>query len=295
MSSRGMILLASLSVAALCLLMASETGAQTSSGQQAPQQAAKPASGQQPAAGSAPAAGASASEAPKTDPKEEAAYKAFYDLKPDDSAGMIQQGELFLKNYPASRYRGLVYSRLTQAYFSKRDMDKMFATGQKALEVNPDDYTVMTLLGWVIPHTSSASDPQAGAQLTKAENYSKRAVELLQTISNPANLTGEQFQAAKNQALSQAHSGLGLTYFRQARYADSAAELQQSVKLTTDRDATDYFVMGLDYSELKKYSEAAEAFDVCGKQTGGLQAHCQENAAAARKQATSPAAALAKP
>jgi tetratricopeptide (TPR) repeat protein len=296
MSSGRMILFATLSVTALCLTLARGAGAQTSGGQEAAP--AKPSSGQQPdaqAAAGSGATGTTASDAPKVDPKEDAAYKSFYDLKPADTAGLIQQGEQFLQTYPQSRYRGLVYSRLAQAYFTKRDLDKMFATGQKALDVNPNDYTVMTLLGWVIPHTSTGSDPQAEAQLAKAENYSRRAVALLQTIPKPANLTEEQFQGAKNQALAQAHSGLGLTYFRQGKYGDSVSELQQSAKLGGEADATDSFVMGVDLNELKRYSEAASAFDECGKLAGGLQARCQENAAAAKKQATTQPAAPGKP
>jgi tetratricopeptide (TPR) repeat protein len=245
-----------------------------------------PAAGPQQAKPQTPAAAAT----PKTDPQEDAAYKAFYDLNPTDSDPLIQQGEQFVQKYPQSRYRGLVYSRLTAAYFNKAEFDKMYSAADKALEANPDDYTVMTLVGWVIPHNINPDDPQAGARLALAERYSKRALELLPKISKPQNMPDEEFQHLKSQALAQAHSGLGLTYFRKGQFQDSVAELQQATKLASPPDPTDFFVLGIDQEQLKHYADAAAAYSACAKVPGSLQAHCQENAAAMKKLEASPAA-----
>lgn len=229
----------------------------------------------------------------KEDPAELAAYRAFYDLKPDATNvdRQIQLGEDFVQKYPNSRYRSLVYSRLTQAYFNKQDMDKMYVAGQKALELNPDDYTVLVTLGWVIPHAYNQNELDAQQKLDKAEEYSKHALQLLPTIAKPDGLSDEDFAKLKNQALSQGHSGLGLTYFRKGRFADSIPELEQATKLVPDPDATDFFVMGVDNQQLHNHADAAAAYDSCAKINGPLQQRCKQGADQERKLAASQPAA----
>src|SRR6185437_12731339 len=168
--------------------------------------------------------------APAVDPKEEAAYKAFVALKPTASAdydAQIQAGEDFAKNYPQSRYLVVVYSRLTNAYFERQKLDKMYVVADKTLQLNPNDVTVLTLVGWVIPR-GNPTVPGFADQLAKAEQYEKHALEILATLPKPAELTDEQFATTKASAVSQAHSGLGVVYFREGKDSDSVAELTKA-------------------------------------------------------------------
>src|SRR5579862_8550397 len=127
------------------------------------QQQSPPPSSQQP---NPPAkAGAQQEQKPATqapaDPEEEKAYKAFTDVKPDSFDQQIQVGEQYLQKYPTGRYAEKVYARLATAYFQKQQLDKMYAAGDKALASNPDDVTVLVLVGWVIPHNYDPNDPEA--------------------------------------------------------------------------------------------------------------------------------------
>jgi tetratricopeptide (TPR) repeat protein len=254
-----------------CLALAGGARAQSSSGTGAQTQTQ-----QQNGAKPAPAA-------PATDPAEEAAFKAFFDLKASDSEHQIQAGEQFLQKYPQSHYRATVYSRLTQAYYAKQELDKMFAEADKALELNPDDYTVLVMVGWVIPHGTSGGDPESDKKLDEAERYSKHALELLPTIAKPVNISDADFVTLKNQALATGHSGLGLVYFRRSDFEKSAPELLQATQLVPNPDPTDLFVLGVDYQQLKRYSEAQTVFEQCGKISGGLQQRCQQSAEQAKK------------
>src|SRR3977135_2602660 len=47
--------------------------------------------------------------------EEDAAYKAFQAVNPNDTAKKIESGEAFLQKYPESRYRSPVYGALTFA------------------------------------------------------------------------------------------------------------------------------------------------------------------------------------
>ncbi|HKV29371.1 MAG TPA: hypothetical protein VJN90_13965 [Candidatus Acidoferrales bacterium] len=222
--------------------------------------------------------------APAVDPKEEAAYKAFLAIKPADPAGydaQIQAGEDFVKNYPQSRYLAVVYSRLTNAYFAQQKLDKMYTAADKTLQMNPNDLTVLTLVGWVIPRGNPGA-PDYPAKLAKAEQYEKHALEILATLTKPVELTDDQFAKTKDSAVSQAHSGLGLVYFREGKNDQSATELTQATAGTSQPDPTDFFVLGVVDEKLSKFDDAKKAFDSCAQMTSPMQDRCKQGAAEAK-------------
>jgi tetratricopeptide (TPR) repeat protein len=261
-------------VAAPCLLAQSQQSQQQSQQQQSnpPQQTQKP-SLQNPQQNT-PAP-------PPVDPKEEAAYKAFYDMKPANSAdydGQIQAGETFLKDYPQSHYRESVYSRLTNAYLAKQELDKMYDAADKALALNPDDVNVLTQVGWVIPR-GNPNTPNYPQMLAKAEQYEKHALDILNTLPKPAGLTDEQFAKTKSDAASEAHSGLGMVYFREKKFDESSAELSKATDGMANPDPTDYFILGIDLEALQKYPDSEKAYDSCALITSPLQDRCKQGSA----------------
>jgi tetratricopeptide (TPR) repeat protein len=246
--------------------------------QQPPQQGAPTPQGQQPAA---PAA------APKVDPEEEKAYKEFFDAKPDDYDKQIELGEAFVKQYPQSRYDETVYGRLTNAYYHKQQPEKMYAAADKALALNPDDVSILVLVGWVIPHSYDPNDPESARRLEKAETCEKHALAVLPKLPKPPALTDDQFAAAKARYESMAHSGLGLVYFRQEKPEGSLKELEQATA-NDQSDPVDFLIMGIDLGNLKRYNEAAEAFHKCAQIPGQLQDRCKQEADKAKTEAAQP-------
>jgi tetratricopeptide (TPR) repeat protein len=221
------------------------------------------------------------------DPKEEAAYKKFYGMKPVTSADFdneIKSGEAFVKDYPQSRYLQVVYSRLANSYFEKQEFAKMYDAGDKALALNGDDVNVLTLLGTALSRGNS-NDPDFAAKLAKAEQYERHALELIPTLPKPAELTDDQFAKIKAQAAIQAHSGLGIALFREQKPEEAAAELAQATTGTDKPDPADLFIYGLALDDMQKFSDAEKAFDTCMKITSSLQDRCKESEADAKAKA----------
>lgn len=277
----GIFAAAALAAVALAAPTAARTQYGGMGGQQPQQQEQKPTLQPNSAQQNPPPA-----EAPK-DPEEEKAFKAFYDTGVTEPEKEIQLGEPFLQKYPQSRYAEQVYSRLAQAYYNKQNLDKMYEDGEKAIALNPDDVTVLTLIGWVIPHQPQVPDFEA--RLKKAEGYEKHAIEKLNTMEKPAAMTDAQFANAKKEGLSQAHSGLGLVYFREDKPTEAASELKLAVESSTSPDPTDYYVMGVELQKLDRSGEAADAFQKCAQTPGALQSRCKQNSEDAKKKASQPA------
>ncbi len=152
------------------------------------------------------------------------------------------------------------------------------------MALQPDDVDVLTTVGWVIPHVYQPTDPDASAELDKAEAYEKHAIEVMATMPKPSHLSDAQFAAAKAQKAAEAHSALGLVYYRREDFANSAKELEQAMQGTPNPDATDLYVFGMDLQNLKRYQEAAGAFNRCAQAAGALEDACKQNADVANRQ-----------
>jgi tetratricopeptide (TPR) repeat protein len=222
--------------------------------------------------------------APKVDPKEEAAYKEFYEASPQEPDKKIELGKDFLQKYPMSQYVESVDAGLVQAYYLKQDWKNFYATADQALALRPDDAGVLTVVGWVIPHVYNPNDPDAPKSLDKAEQYEKHAMLVISAMPKPAAMTDDQFTQSKTALLAEAHSGLGLVYFRRQQLDDSVKELQQATQSAPKPDPTDYFVMGIDLQNLGRSTEAADAFNKCAEIPSGLQDRCKQSAETAKKQ-----------
>jgi tetratricopeptide (TPR) repeat protein len=222
-------------------------------------------------------------QAPKVDPLEEAAYKAFYDVGAQDAEKRIQLGQDFLQKYPSGRYTEAVYAGLTNAYYAKQDWKNFYANADKALAIKADDVDLLVMVGWVIPHIITPDDPDASSKLDKAERCEKQAIVGMASLVKPANMTDEQFALTKTEKLSEAHSGLGLVYFRRQQFDESVKELQQATQGAASPDPTDLFVLGFSLQNLKRNAEAADAFNRCAQIPGALQDRCKQSADAARK------------
>ncbi len=214
---------------------------------------------------------------------ESAEYKAFYDVKPEDPDKKIQLGHQFLDHHPKSPYAEAVYVGLTNAYFAKQDWKNFYASADKALALKPDNVDVLMTVGWVIPHVYDANEDDAAKLLDKAEADEKLAIQVLGSMARPTSLSEAQFTQFKAQKLVQAHSGLGLVYFRREDYEGAAKELQQAAQGNATPDQTDLYVLGVSLERLNRESEAADAYHRCAQISGSLEDPCKQGADAAKK------------
>jgi tetratricopeptide (TPR) repeat protein len=290
MSGKNRIAMTTILLAGCLTAFIATTFAQSSQSQQGSQNQ----SGQQPSTNKQqkPAESGSSLDVPGSQPpvnaEEDAAVKAFQAIPNSDLEKKIAAGEDFLKKYPESRYRPVVYSALTFEYIQSGKVDKAFDVGEKEVALKPDDVQTMAVLSQTIPRAINASTPEPEKQLAKAETYGKRALEITPTITKPDGMADQNFNAAKNATLAMAHSGLGLVYFRRGKYNDAIPELEQSVKIDPNPtpDPVNLYVLGMSNQKASHYEEAAAVFSKCAAIAGGLQTACKNGAEEAKKQSS---------
>jgi tetratricopeptide (TPR) repeat protein len=287
-----------ITAAALAAFLAAAGEAATASrdaqaSQQNPPAAQQPPQQQQPAPGDKNKEPAPISmdqqAAPQASPEEEAAFKAFQEAPVTDPPKKNQLGEDFIQKYPQSKYRAAVYQGLVSGYFATNQVPKLLDAGDKELALNPNDAPVLAVVAQTIARSFNGKAPDAQQQLDKAEQYSKRAIEITPTLPKPANLTDDAFVMAKNDTLEMAHGGLGLVYIRKAKFAEAIPELEQSIKADThpQQDPVNYYLLGMANSKTSHYEAAAAAFNKCASIESSLQPTCKAGADEAKKAGSS--------
>jgi tetratricopeptide (TPR) repeat protein len=220
-------------------------------------------------------------------PEEENAFKAVQQA-PDPNK-KIQLAEEFVQKYPQSRYRPTMYQALVSGYFATQQVPKLLDAGEKEIEINPNDAPVLAVMAQTLARTYNPKLPDAAKQLDKAELYSKRAIEIVPTLTKPEGMTDETFSNAKNDTLVMAHGGLGLVFVRRGKFSEAIPELEQSVKADThpEPDPVNYYLLAVADKQTSHFEAAAAAFSKCAAVQSSLQATCKSGAEDAKKQGSS--------
>ena len=225
---------------------------------------------------------------PPVSAEEDAAFKVFQAVPMNDVKQKIQVGEAFLQKYPETRYKSAVYAPLAFACLHDGQVQKMEEYGEKEIALVPNDVSTLALMGQTLPRSIHSGTPQAEALqlLTKAEQYSKQAIEITPTIPKPANMTDEAFAAAKNQNLAMAHSGLGLVYIRRGKNAEAVTELDEAVKVDPNPDPVNYYLLGMANKSTSHFDDAVTAFNKCATMAGPMQNACKTQADDTKKKSS---------
>lgn len=220
----------------------------------------------------------------KVNKAEEAAYKALLAAQSADPPTRIQLGEDFVVKFPTSHYLPGVYGVLTSSYFATGDSEKMFAVGSKAIQLDPENVDVLSLLAMAIPRRVKVTTPDGAERLQTAEAYARRAIEIIPTMTKPAAVDDASFEKNKNDKLALAHSGLGLIDINHQKYDDARNELLQAVQLASGPDPVDYFLLGNADVQGGYFKDAAAAYEKCAA-SGPLVAQCKARAESAKHDA----------
>jgi tetratricopeptide (TPR) repeat protein len=221
--------------------------------------------------------------APPVNAEEDAAVKAFRDAPVSDVAKKDQLGEDFVQKYPQSRYRAEVYSWLVKGYLSQGQIDKMEVAGDKELEIMPNDVSTLAIMGSMLPRAMNAKTPEPEKRLDKAEAYSKKALELLPTLTKPNDISEADFMKSKNQVSALAYGGLGLVAFRRQKYTEAIPNLEQATRLDPTSDPVNYYLLGVANEKALHWDDAITAFTKCSQIPGGMQETCKSKIDEAKK------------
>lgn len=175
----------------------------------------------------------------------------------NDPARKKRHIDTFVAKYPDSDLIPFAYEQGAYAGRQANDADMMIEYGEKALAMRPDNFVLMTELGYGYVRKGNAD---------KAEELALRALELAQKAQMPEGVNAEQWQQARKSVLGTNYSTLGFAHLHRAQNLQAAAEKSRAAGQAVlpfkkaleqnGRDDFSYYGLGVASALLNDYPAA---------------------------------------
>lgn len=170
-------------------------------------------------------------------------------------AEVLSAGKEFARAWPHSELLAEVYELEMDAYRSLNDTAGSIEAGQKALQVAPDNVTVMANLAYIL--ADGTTDAQ---HLDLAQQYAHKALTILKTFHVSKRITPDQWNAIRRHAESEVHAALGLVAYKSGDSALAIREFEKSLNLAPAPNPLQYYRLGLLYQATGNKSKAVDMF-----------------------------------
>jgi hypothetical protein len=191
---------------------------------------------QKPAAPANGQAAAPAKKGPMAKTKEEfEAYKAA--IANTDPAKLEAAANDFAQKYPASELRSILFQATMGAYQNANQPVKSLEMARAVLKYEPDSSVALLTAAQILSERTKESDPDKEDRYKEAEKDARLALANTDKLTQPANMTPEQFEGAKSQFRGTAHEVLGSIASRHQDYFNAIKEYNAAI--SEEKDNTD--------------------------------------------------------
>jgi tetratricopeptide (TPR) repeat protein len=215
--------------------------------------------GQNKPAAQTPPAGQAAAPAGKRPPQAKTqpefdAYKVAAAIT--DPAAQEKAADDFATKFPDSELRLLLYKAVMTGYQQSNNAEKMLATSQKILTIDPDDPQALLGVSQVLAERTRDSDLDKDQRLAEARKNAQRALVTVDT-DVPAGLPADKVDVFKGFIRSEAYAILGTLDFNAKNWAAAEQNLRKSIDAYPQEvDAVAVFRLSVALDMQSKYPDA---------------------------------------
>lgn len=176
-----------------------------------------------------------------------------------DSRTVLKDAKLFASEFPQSELLGAVYQYQLHAFERLDDFDGMLAAGKKALAADPDSLNTLLALAPAMANRA-AGRPDRAQLLSEAETYAHRALNGIDAVHVPHELSIEQWNVRKHEMQCEAHGVLGVVAFQRAQFPAAIGELEMAIRLAPTPEGVQFLRLGLALVSAGRKNEAERNF-----------------------------------
>jgi tetratricopeptide (TPR) repeat protein len=183
-------------------------------------------------------------------------YKAAYAIT--GGAASEKAADDFAAKYPASELKSTLFAKAMHEYQTENNAPKLLSTGQKVLQIDPDDAVALVLTANVLADSLNDTDSDRDKKVAEIKKNGGHALQLMDVNFSPvANATPEQVEAYKKTLQALAHSALGITALKMGDDAGAEKELKAASEVNPSQpDPYIWYHLALSQDHQKKYDEA---------------------------------------
>lgn len=192
--------------------------------------------------------------------KEAMGYKTLEETSDPDTK--IRMAMEFAQTFPKSDLLSYVFTQAAAAFQQKGDYPNAVKTGQKSVELDPENAYSLLIVATALSEpsmVSKAGDNRAKV-LPEAQTDAQRVLDLLPKLAIRPGETPEQLEARKAGIESSAHAALGSVAMQQDKHDAAIDEFNKAISFSQPPKPFLYFRLGEVYSRAGKKQEAIQAF-----------------------------------
>lgn len=199
----------------------------------------------------APQQQASAPAAQKKEIKDPAEYNAYIAaVQTADPAAKAVAMESFLQTYPNSVMKEDGTELLMKSYQQANNVPKMMETGQRLLQINPNNLTALALMSYIARMQSQQGGPQGQQLLQTAGQYAQKGLQILPTAPKPEGYKDEDWAKMKQSFNTIFLGSAGNAAYVAKDYAAAQQDLLGAVKANPN-SFIDVYQLALSYLDPK--------------------------------------------
>ena len=196
-------------------------------------------------------------------PKSQEEFEAIMAVQnAPDSDLRIAAAARLLTQFKDTEFKEFAYYMSMLSYQQKDDFTNMLLFGERALEENPNNIPTLVSLAYVIPLRTREFDLDKEEKLAKAENFARRALQLIPTWESPdATTPPETWLLTKKEMMAETHESLGQVSMKRKSYAKAEKSFRQALQLATEQSGSAFYNLASALKEQSKYDEALAVVD----------------------------------
>ena len=191
--------------------------------------------------------------------KTQAEFDEFLEiLAATDDRHRIAEVMDFLEAYPESALRGQARVYQMEAYKALDEFEGVFSSGERVLELLPENLRALLTLALAIPNTvGNATEGQV--LLGQAESYATRALAVMEEKEIPRSIRLKDWKRFRAETASEAYEALGHVAAKRGQIERAVTEFERAVELNPAPEGRQLFRLGAAYAAVGRASEARDA------------------------------------
>jgi tetratricopeptide (TPR) repeat protein len=196
---------------------------------------------------------------PKSQKEVEAINAMITAQTPDDR---IAKADFLLTKFADTEFKAIAMQMTAEAYEQKNDFEKMQVWCEKAIDVDPKNFSCMLMIAGGTAKRSRETDLDLNEKLARVDKYAKQAVDLIKDAPKPnPGIPDEQWNNAKKDYTAQAHEAFALANVLRKKYDAAIAEYKEAIDGAATPDPTTMVRFGQCYNQAGKPDDAVAILD----------------------------------
>ncbi len=175
-----------------------------------------------------------------------------------DPQRVINNTESFASQYPQSELLGMAYQYQMLAYEQAHDFQGLLHAGDKALQLQRDNVNALLSLANAIPN-GLANRSDSADLLGRAEEYAHRALQGIDRMRVPLEISLERWESLKGEMEAQGHEALGQVAMKRNQLQVAVSEFEIATLNNPKPRGSQFYRLGMAYASIGNKDRAEMA------------------------------------